>query len=265
MSTDIPQPSDRTARPSPQTPAFTLVELLVVVAIIALLTAILVPALSQARNSAMVVICASNQRQIAIAWKSYLASNKFCFPFWHGNTQWMYGGKQPAFLKGVADNALPDRPLNPYIALRKTDEQWARIFKCPADRPITDRLGNPGFTNDLSAFDHFGNSFLMNVYLLVPWDRQEQRYLWLEKKTKSRLSDVEFNHSRVMLLGDCQWYYTAAGYGWNAQFHRPWDHMNLTFLDGHTEFTRVLRPEEEMAGETRDYIISPHRYVDDDE
>ena len=57
-----------------------MVELLVVISIIALLMAILVPALGAAREQAKAVVCMSNQRQLSIAFTAYTLNNKGTMP-----------------------------------------------------------------------------------------------------------------------------------------------------------------------------------------
>lgn len=72
--------------------AFTLIELLVVISIIALLIAILLPALGSARESARRSICASNQRQIAIAVSASAVDNKGDLPPCYalsGDSKWI--------------------------------------------------------------------------------------------------------------------------------------------------------------------------------
>src|SRR3954469_9916977 len=70
------QNQQRAARHS----GFTLVELLVVIGIIALLIAILLPALQRAKEQANVVKCASNMRQLGTAFVAYAQDHKNKFP-----------------------------------------------------------------------------------------------------------------------------------------------------------------------------------------
>ena len=79
--------------------AFTLIELLVVIAIIALLVTLLVPALSEAKRHARVVICTTNQRALAMGLTAYAAQDdRNEYPqqtSFHPDLPWTSGGGYP--------------------------------------------------------------------------------------------------------------------------------------------------------------------------
>lgn len=82
----------RTGKPLMATSAFTLVELLVVVAIIAILMGMLLPALASARESARKALCLSNLKQIGMGMEMYTSEWNGFFPVVHGGT---YGSPEP--------------------------------------------------------------------------------------------------------------------------------------------------------------------------
>jgi prepilin-type N-terminal cleavage/methylation domain-containing protein/prepilin-type processing-associated H-X9-DG protein len=110
---------------------FTLIELLVVIAIIAILAAMLLPALSKAKLKAQGISCLSNTRQIAIGWVAYstdlgdkLPQNKGLVG---GAVDWL-----PAQYN-QDDSILMDAnqsSIAPYL-------RSARVFKCPADNYVS--------------------------------------------------------------------------------------------------------------------------------
>ena len=71
-------PREASRRPAP---SFTLIELLVVIAIIAILAALLLPALSKGKLKAQGIQCMSNHRQLALAWRLYAEDNRDALVF----------------------------------------------------------------------------------------------------------------------------------------------------------------------------------------
>ena len=104
---------------------FTLIELMVVIAIIGILLTILMPALSKARTKAKEAVCLSNEKQLAVALISYSDNSSGYFPLYKNDVAW-----DDAISDMMALGwSQADKELNGII-----DEDLAvSIFACPAD------------------------------------------------------------------------------------------------------------------------------------
>jgi len=103
--------------------SFTLIELLVVVAIIAVLVAILLPSIQQARDHANQVACASGFRQIITAVFQYADTNAEVGPGVGQSNQYLLDSTQTAPTSGT----VLHRDLLSYLKNNS-------VFRCPADR-----------------------------------------------------------------------------------------------------------------------------------
>ncbi|MDB5297113.1 MAG: xcpT 9 [Phycisphaerales bacterium] len=95
-------------RSGPYARGFTLVELIVAIGIIALLIAILMPALSRAREAAKRAVCASNLRQLGLAARAFANDHKGRFPMSYGT------GTPPA----ASQTAIGDMARQPLLVNR---------------------------------------------------------------------------------------------------------------------------------------------------
>lgn len=179
---------------------FTLIELLVVISIIAVLLAILLPALSRGQDIAKTAVCLANLRTLGqgtteyqknqenagtptIPWYTYPRHAGYNVNFF---TPWVFGGvKAPnpdpvqAAMYNKDSSIYPAevRPLNKFIAPEAVgDSTNIGSYRCPSDRSFrTPRIGSTATfvqADERSSFEANGSSFTLNARWL-------QGYNWL--------------------------------------------------------------------------------------
>jgi prepilin-type N-terminal cleavage/methylation domain-containing protein/prepilin-type processing-associated H-X9-DG protein len=123
-----------------QAPAFTLIELLVVIAVIAILAAILLPALAKAKIQAQCTTCLDNNKQLVVSWTMYGGENHDkLLPNVDGDGAYLDGG--PNYISGWMNWEPPNDPdntnwhnlIDAHLARIGTFvAQSYKIFSCPA-------------------------------------------------------------------------------------------------------------------------------------
>ncbi len=109
--------------------AFTLIELLIVISIVAVLMALILPSLQDARAVAQKALCMGRERQIATAFTNYLMQNRDAYPFINPSKYDTY-----PYTYGSLN---PNRPwmvmLSPYLGEYKEATTYVAALRCPAE------------------------------------------------------------------------------------------------------------------------------------
>ncbi len=249
---------------------FTLIELLVVIAIIALLMAIIVPTLKNAKALASSAVCLSNQKNLCLAWVAYADDHDSLIVggsnYYSGTRSTPYRWVEPPLLEDT-DNPETTSPASTSqysLDTRKNGIRAGRLFPytgdvelyhCPGDRnnlnpepkavyrsyAITGLMNGEDFIQRKSGryspisqyrtANVFGTAKLLKVAVKTTEIASPgNKYVFVEEDVATKNQNV--NAGGFVLFGNGQhnWW------DWPAYYHN--DSSTLGFADGHAERKR---------------------------
>jgi len=237
---------------------FTLIELMVVIAIIAILAALLLPALSTAKSKATALACLNNERQLGLACLIYTDECSDRLPYNLGKTEIWKLEAQQRYLNWTtpvldweattSDNTnsalVTEGGLGPYTS------RTPRIYRCPSDHAVSDVQVAVGWSErvrsismnamigDAGQFSQSGanvnNPEYKQFFKVTQVPKPSQIFLFIEEHPNS-IDDGYFLNkfdSQTWLRLPASWHRGAA---------------NVSFTDGHLETHRWLMARTRQA------------------
>jgi prepilin-type N-terminal cleavage/methylation domain-containing protein/prepilin-type processing-associated H-X9-DG protein len=215
---------------------FTLIELLVVIAIIAILAAILLPVLDQAKQRAWQISCLNNHRQLALAWSVYENDNNGNLVIDDPLTPSLAGTNDPSWVYGDMSN--PTDATNTVLiqmGLLFPDAGNVGIYHCPADQ-----------------LNHHDRSYSMQPQLALYNNGAptpvEANYPPMYTENQIRItppcSTLVFLDESPVTINDGFFALDITSSTWDSDLPAYWHGggCNFSFADGHAEHWRWQDP-----------------------
>jgi prepilin-type N-terminal cleavage/methylation domain-containing protein/prepilin-type processing-associated H-X9-DG protein len=222
--------------------AFTLVELLVVIAVIGILASLLLPSLGRAKSQAQGTYCQNNARQLIMGCLMYCDDNAGFFPYnmagaaVHTNINW---AGDLLDWEADADNTntalLTDAALGPYVA------QSFAIYRCPSDAVLSAIQRSLGWRNRARSYSMNASVGDAGQITQTGVNTNNPNYVQFFK-----LSSVPVA-SRIFVFTEEHPDTITDGYFLNRAYADEWSRLpaayhngcaNISFADGHAELHR---------------------------
>lgn len=198
---------------------FTLIELLIVIAIIAILAGMLLPALNKARDKARTISCINQEKQQGLAFAQYTNDNNSWYPSEKGDA---------GSTGGYGNTSVWFHKLNEYT------RNWS-IYNCPSiTNDIYMKIRTSG---NWAGYSEQGESFAFSCYAM-------NYYLIRQKDSaiQQKLKGAGVSWSRVILVNDGRYRFIFFGhnsawaddlYNKDINAFRHEGSSNALFTDGH--------------------------------
>ncbi len=248
--------------------AFTLVELLVVIAVIAVLIGLTIPALASARESARSVRCGTNLHELGVAITMHLGDHDGALPQLRvdqagaiqrapagENIGALFGGKKGLLpVYGLDSIGADRRPLNAYLGDYGPDDE-AEVFSDPSDEGTSDPFLSffPDLPKHATMYDLVGTSYNLNDHALDD-DPYAEIYPTLVPDEGGKAPDI-VNPSRTWVCADQPIFNFDDGGDRGQRWHFGSVAASLHFADSHVRMSAPVPATLDHT--TPDYTFLP--------